>query len=74
MPHYRFSPDLSFLNKKIKLGFRAQGRRNWRGDEQSAYAQVANAGNIIHVLAPPIHPNVALGLDAGSHPSGIVLL
>jgi hypothetical protein len=74
MPDYSFSPDLSFLNKKIKLGFRAQRRGNWRAEEQSTNAQVANAGDIIHVLTPPIHPNVAHGLDARSHPSGIFLL
>jgi hypothetical protein len=55
MPDYSFSPDLSFLNKKIELGFRAQRRGNWRGEEQSTNAQVANAGNFIHVLTPPIH-------------------
>jgi hypothetical protein len=74
MPDYSFSPDLSLLNKKIELGFRAQRRGNWGGEKQSTDAQVADAGNIIHVLTAPIHPNVAHGLDARSHPSGIVQL
>lgn len=71
MPDDSFSPDLSFLNKKIEPGFRAQGRGNGRREKQSTRAQVANAGNIIHALTAPIHPNVAHGLDTRSHPSGI---
>jgi hypothetical protein len=33
MSDYTFSPDLSFLNKKIELGFRAHWRGNWRREE-----------------------------------------
>jgi hypothetical protein len=71
LPDYSFSPDLSFLNKKIELGFRARRRGDWCGEEQSTKAQVTNAGNIIHALTAPIHPNVAHGLNARGHPSGI---
>jgi hypothetical protein len=71
MQNYSFRPNLSFLNKKIDLGFRAKRRGNWRGEEQSTEAQIANAGDIIHALTAPIHPNVHHDLDARSHPSGI---
>lgn len=71
MPYFSFSPDLSFLNKKIDVGFRAKGRPDWRGEEQTTDAQVANAGNIIHALTTPIDPKVSASLDASSHPSGI---
>jgi len=33
VPDDSFGPDLSILNKKIELGFRAHRRRNRRGDE-----------------------------------------
>jgi hypothetical protein len=71
VPDDSLGPDLSFLNKKIELCLDAHGRRNLRGKEQSAHAQVANAGNIIDALTAPIHPNVAQGLDARTHSSGI---
>jgi len=72
MPDYRFRPDLPFLNKKIELGFRAQGRGSRRGEEHSTNAQITNAGNVISAPTVPIHPNVvAAGIDTSSHPSGI---
>ena len=64
MPHDRFGPDWSFWNKKIKPGLRAQGPGNWRREEQSPYAQIANARNIFDSLASPADPHCLGGFHA----------
>src|SRR5260370_3056070 len=64
VPHDRFGPDLSFRNKKIKPGLRAQGPGNWRREEQSPHAQIADARNVFDSQTAPADPH-CLG---GFHP------
>jgi len=64
MPHDRFGPDWSFWNKKIKPGLRAQGPGNWRREEQSPHAQIADARNIFGSLTSPADPHRLGGFHA----------
>jgi hypothetical protein len=69
--HDGFGPDLAFFYKEIKPGFCADGRRDWRGNEQTAHAEVTNAGNVMPSFTAPNDPNILGGFGARNHSSGI---
>lgn len=72
--HHGFGPDVSFLDEKLKLSFRALGLRNWRRQEQPAYTQIGNARNVLSFATAPIDPYVFRRLDPRTRPSRIYRL
>jgi hypothetical protein len=55
-------PDLTFLNKKVKLG-RHSG--NWgRVDEQTSHAQIPHCGYMLMSSRAPIHIDTPACLDS----------
>jgi hypothetical protein len=69
MSYNGVGPDLTFLNKKMKLG-RHSG--NWGRvcfDEQISHAQIPHCGYTLMSSRAPIHIDTPACLDSGVNPS-----
>jgi hypothetical protein len=63
MPDDCLGSDLSFLDKKFKLGLCAHDRWLSRLDKQTPDAQIPNSRSVITSITPPVNPDATRCVD-----------
>jgi hypothetical protein len=69
MSYNSVGPDLTFLNKKMKLGRHSGNGRRVCFDEQTSHAQIPHSGYMLTSSRAPVHIDTPACLDTRVNPS-----